>query len=152
MCYQSISNVACKFDATAGKQVKQPPHSLTHNPCPDTKFIPSHNTTLCGYTQVLVLTSHGDKFTGSGPVGINKDGTPRSASQEWTDWKYPPTAHSCAPYCNVQRVGGGIETRMPFTEGTVCYPLCFVRPPCPQHASQHLLVLAACLALSLRSA
>jgi hypothetical protein len=68
--------------------------------------------------QVVQLTAHGDNFTGTGPVGINKDLSARTSDEEWVDWKWDGYQPTCSPYCHVRRVGGGIKSVHQFVEGS----------------------------------
>jgi len=77
---------------------------------------------------VLQLTAHGDAFTGSGPTGVMHNLSPRGPSDEFTGWKNPGYAPSCAPHCDVRRVGGGIRSRIGFTGGSIEAHI----KPCPQ--------------------
>lgn len=78
--------------------------------------------------QVLVLTGHGDAFTGTGPKGVDHHLTPRGSTEEWVDWKWPSYSAPCSPHCDTKRVGGAIATRQGFTGGAFEARI----KPCPQ--------------------
>jgi hypothetical protein len=68
---------------------------------------------------VAVLTSHGDLFSGSSPVGVHHNLSPRAPTDEWVDWKFPGYANTtCSPFCHVRRVGAAIRTTKQFSNGT----------------------------------
>ena len=63
---------------------------------------------------VLAITANGDLFTGSGPNGIFRNQSFRGPSDEFSGWAWPQYQPSCAPYCNVRRVGGAVNSLQQF--------------------------------------
>lgn len=69
--------------------------------------------------QVLVLESHGDQFTGTGPVGITHNGSPRGPTDEFTDWKNPG-----ALWCTAQNWHAAVLEAVWLHARAVAVPLC----------------------------
>jgi hypothetical protein len=82
--------------------------------------------------KVLILESHGDTFTGSGPVGTTHSGAARKPDQEWSGWKWPGYQAKCAPNCHLKRVGGAIMSNLNFNKGGSFE---INMKPCPQMGS-----------------
>merc|ERR1712046_39787 len=80
------------------------------------------------YGNVLQLTTHGDRFTGAGPIGVDHDGKPVDASTGNSKWNFPGYQHKCAPHCNVQRVGASVRSKVAITAGVTEV----VMKPCSQ--------------------
>merc|ERR1712166_1216068 len=71
---------------------------------------------------VLALEAHGDTFTGTGPIGVKTHGShgewlPRDANDEWKTWGYDGYSKTCAPHCDVLRVGAAVQSLETFGDG-----------------------------------
>ena len=77
---------------------------------------------------VLQLFSHGDLYTGNGPTGVSHSGAAIEPSAEWQGWKNDGYKHSCAPKCDVQRVGASVRSKRAFKSATVEAMI----KPCPK--------------------
>ena len=99
---------------------------------------------------VLALEAHGDTFTGTGPIGVKTHGShggettrllllhcnnyvvyewltewlPRDANDEWKTWGYDGYSKTCAPHCDVLRVGAAVQSLETY-----------VNPPCSSFIS-----------------
>jgi len=69
------------------------------------------------YGNVLQLISHGDKFEGKGPIGVSHNGDPIDANTGLGKWNWNGYQHKCAPFCNVQRVGASVRSKVAITSG-----------------------------------
>eukprot|EP01029_Cantina_marsupialis_P028254 TRINITY_DN775919_c0_g1_i1.p1 TRINITY_DN775919_c0_g1~~TRINITY_DN775919_c0_g1_i1.p1 ORF type:complete len:384 (-),score=93.76 TRINITY_DN775919_c0_g1_i1:334-1485(-) len=66
--------------------------------------------------QVLQFSAHGDKFTGTGPIGKHRDGTLRGKNEEFTHWNWGYKSN-CSPHCDVARVGAAVQSKVKFNHG-----------------------------------
>ena len=72
---------------------------------------------------VLSLVAHGDLFTGDGPKGVKHDANttgdyaPRLPNEEWGKWDWTGYNATCAPHCDVKRVGAVVNTKIGFDSG-----------------------------------